>query len=152
MSEILRVEIPANIKKIIADRKCEFDKEKPVRILVLCYDAKTCHQLNQYLTQGSERALFWTAMKNDVSVQKLSSRYKNIYSGGSGNVNDAVTVNKVKLFPDKAPTSVQQSVKIDLKLSDTKRKRKAQDDSGDTAKELDTEDLLLEEDESEGNY
>jgi DNA excision repair protein ERCC-4 len=153
LSEILRVEIPANIKKIIADGKCEFDKEKPIRILVLCHDAKTCHQLNQYLTQGSERALFWTALKNDVTVQKLSSRYKKIHSGGSGNVNDAVTVNKVKLYPDKKVDKIEEKgVKIDLKLCDGKRKRKAQDDqqSEETAKEIDTEDLLAEEDESEG--
>lgn len=148
----MRVEIPANIKKIIADGKCEFDKEKPIRILVLCYDAKTCHQLNQYLTQGSERALFWTSMKNDVTIQKLSSRYKHIHSGGSGNVNDAVTINKVKLYPDKNVSEKEvKEIKVDLKINDKNRKRKALDEQSEQSNvNEDTEDLLTEEDESEG--
>lgn len=158
LSEILKVEIPANIKKVAAEGKCEFDKEKPIRILVLCYDAKTCYQLNQYLTQGSERALFWTAMKNDVNVQKLSSGYRHVNSGGSGNVNDAVTVNKIKLYPDKptAPNSEEKKIQINLKINDAKnRKRKAQDPANEgesTIRDINSEELLFEEEETEGNF
>lgn len=34
--------------------------------------------MNQYLTQGAERYLLFTAMKNDVPVKKLSESYKEI--------------------------------------------------------------------------
>lgn len=137
VSEILRVEIPAHIKKMIADEKCEFDKEKPIRILILCYDAKTCHQLNQYLTQGLERTLFWTAMRNDVSVQKLSTKYKKIHGGGSGTVNDAVHINKVQLYPEK-PLEETKTVKINLNI---KGKVKKSDEEESTS-ELNTEEIF----------
>lgn len=34
--------------------------------------------MNQYLTQGAERYLLFTAMKNDVPVKKLSESYTQI--------------------------------------------------------------------------
>lgn len=142
VSEILRVEIPTHIKKTIADEKCEFDKEKPIRILVLCSDAKTCHQLNQYLTQGLEKTLFFTAMRNDVSVQKLSPRYKNIHSVGSGTVNDAVHVNKVKLYPDK-PITEEKTTKIDLKIKDPKVKETILADDQEDTEELFQDSYML---------
>lgn len=140
VSEILRVEIPAHIKKMIADEKCEFNKEKPIRILVLCYDAKSCHQLNQYLTQGLEKTLFYTAMRNDVTVQKLSTKYKKIHGGGSGNVNEAVHVNKVKLYTDK-PVTEEKTLKIDLNI---KEKSKKTEESSST---MNTEEIFAEDSE-----
>lgn len=117
VSEILRVEIPSLIKKSITDDKLELDGEKSIRILILCYDSKTCHQLNQYLTQGVEKTLFYTAMRNDVTVQKLSSNYKK--TGNIGMVNDAVKVNQVKLYPDKPELSkAAEKIKIDLKIKE----------------------------------
>ena len=53
-----------------------------MKILILCNDARTCYQLNQYLVQGEERCLFFSAMKNDIPVQKLSEKYKNIQRSG----------------------------------------------------------------------
>lgn len=138
VSEILRVEIPAHIKTMIADEKCEFDKEKPIRILVLCYDAKTCHQLNQYLTQGLEKTLFFTAMRNDVTVQKLSTKYKKIHDGGSGNVNGAVTVNKVQLYPDKPTIAEEKTLKIDLNMKEKLKKS----DELESTEEIFAEDLF----------
>lgn len=47
-------------------------------MLILCQDSRTCYQLNQYLTQGAEKYLLFTAMKNDVPIKKLSDAYKNV--------------------------------------------------------------------------
>lgn len=49
-----------------------------VKVLILCQDARTCYQLNQYLTMGGERFLLYTAMKNDLSVNKISKLYETI--------------------------------------------------------------------------
>lgn len=129
LSEILRVEVPSDIKKMIKDKQFEVDQEKPVRVLVLCNDARTCYQLNQYLTQGSERTLFYTAMQYDVPVQKLSSKYKSVT--GTGIVKDTVTVKKVQLHPDKPSTSVASKTEnIPLVMSLLKtRKRKSEAES-----------------------
>lgn len=131
LSEVLRVEIPSDIKSMIKDKRFEFDKEKPIRVLVLCNDARTCYQLNQYLTQGFERTLFWTAMKHEVNVKKLSSTFKHVQPGGSGTVKDYVNVKQVNLNPEK-PTSSSappKAEKIPLVMSMLKtRKRKGDDE------------------------
>ena len=134
LSEILRVEIPSDIKNLIKDQRTDFDHEKPIRVLVLCNDPRTCYQLNQYLTQGLERTLFWTAMKNDLPVQKLSSKYKKVQVGGSGAVKDAVSVDKVRLHPEKPIDEPVKAEKIPLVVSMMKsRKRKA--DAGESSKD-----------------
>lgn len=72
LSEILRVEIPNDVKR---------SKEKSndtVKVLILCQDSRTCHQLNQYLTEGGERFLLFMAMRNEIPVNKLADSYKNI--------------------------------------------------------------------------
>lgn len=136
LSEILRVEIPTDIKNMIKDKRFEFDKEKPIRVLVLCNDARTCYQLNQYLTQGLERTLFWTAMKNDVTVKNLSSKYKIIHAGGSGIVKDSVNVKNVNLNPEKPTTTaaLQQTERVPLVMKEMLRTRKRKTDVIDTSK------------------
>lgn len=137
LSEILRVEIPSDIKSLIKDQRNDFDKDKPIRVLVLCNDARTCYQLNQYLTQGVERTLFWTAMKNEVTVQKLSSKYKTVHGSGSGVVRDAVTVKEVKLHPDKPTTSAvpQKAEKVPLVMSMMKSRKRKGDAVDETSKD-----------------
>lgn len=76
MSEILRVEIPSDAKAAIDSGRRSANK--PIVVLILCQDSRTCYQLNQYLTQGAEKYLLFTAMKNDIPIKKLSSTYKNI--------------------------------------------------------------------------
>ncbi|XP_055541301.1 DNA repair endonuclease XPF [Wyeomyia smithii] len=82
LSDVLRQDIPANIKDAAKKIRNPEERRKylqqQVKVLVLCQDARTCYQLNQYLTQGPERYLLYTAMKNDVSVSKLSQRYSDI--------------------------------------------------------------------------
>lgn len=147
LSEILRVEIPADIKNMIKDQRFEFNREKPIRILVLCNDARTCYQLNQYLTQGSERTLFWTAIKSELNVQKLSDKYKFMQGSGSGVVKDAVTVKKVDLKPETKPLP-QKSEKIPLVLKNLKRKNETSQeetkasDTGETVDSSDTDDCF----------
>lgn len=135
LSEILRVEVPADIKNMIKDKRFEVDQEKPVRVLVLCNDARTCYQLNQYLTQGSERTLFYTAMQHDVPVQKLSSRYKNV--SGTGIVKDTVTVKKVQLHPGKPSTSAAptKAENIPLVMSLLKTRKRKSEAEGKTSKD-----------------
>lgn len=147
LSEILRVEIPTDIKKVVEDDRNEFNKETPVKILVLCNDSRTCYQLNQYLIQGQERTLFWSALKNDVSVQKLSKKFTNISGGGKGSVKDCMVIKDIKQQPS---TSAEEKVyeKLPLKINELpSRKRKADESSkSDEAKDsietfLNTEEL-----------
>lgn len=76
LSEILCVEIPSDVKSAIEAKRRSADK--PIVVLILCQDSRTCYQLNQYLTQGPEKYLLFTAMKNDVPIKKLSEAYKNV--------------------------------------------------------------------------
>lgn len=76
LSEILRVEIPNIVRKSIANNPNALNEA--VKVLILCQDARTCYQLNQYLTMGGERFLLYTAMKNDLAVNKISEKYKTI--------------------------------------------------------------------------
>lgn len=80
LSEILRVEIPNDVKTSI-NAKDKDDRntsllQNQVKVLVLCQDARTCYQLNQFLIQGAERYLFFTALKNDVTVNVIADSYK----------------------------------------------------------------------------
>lgn len=121
LSEILRAEIPSDIKNTLKDERNEFDKTKPIKILVLCSDARTCSQLNQYLTQGLERTLFWSAMKHDVTVQKLSAQFKKLTDGGKGSVKEFVNIKP----PAGAVEDQPSSTKIPLKINEmASRKRK----------------------------
>jgi hypothetical protein len=96
LSEVLRVEIPNDIKK--ENKESSIVKES-VKVLILCSDARTCYQLNQYLTQGSEKYLFITALKNQVPVTKLADSYKNFST--SDLKDNPVLVQKVETYLDK---------------------------------------------------
>lgn len=72
----MRVEIPSDAKAAIESGRRP--ASKPIVVLILCQDSRTCYQLNQYLTQGAEKYLLFTAMKNDIPIKKLSKAYKNI--------------------------------------------------------------------------
>lgn len=130
LSDILRVEIPSDIKNIIQDEAYEFDKEKQIKILVLCNDSRTCHQINYYLTQGLERTLFLAAIRNDVSVQKLSKKYEKVT--GIGSVKDCMNVKQIQdLQPATSTETCKESEKIPLRLTDkATRKRKKDEKQG----------------------
>lgn len=76
LSEILRVEIPNCAK--VAIEKGHRAANKPIVVLIMCQDSRTCYQLNQYLLQGAEKYLLFTAMKNDVPIKRLSETYQNV--------------------------------------------------------------------------
>lgn len=80
----MRVEIPNDAKAAIDSGRRSADK--PIIVLILCQDSRTCYQLNQYLTQGSEKYLLFTAMKNDIPIKKLSDAYKNIRGSDIGSI------------------------------------------------------------------
>ncbi|KAL1491136.1 hypothetical protein ABEB36_011778 [Hypothenemus hampei] len=67
--EILTVEIPAEIK--------HENLQGNVTVLILCSDQRTCHQLNEILTRGPYRYLFFLALKMKISFKSLSDRFKN---------------------------------------------------------------------------
>ncbi|KAL9698648.1 hypothetical protein quinque_002089 [Culex quinquefasciatus] len=58
LSEVLRKEIPTDVKETAGKIRKKEERQKylrqQVKVLVLCQDARTCYQLNQYLTQGPE--------------------------------------------------------------------------------------------------
>uniref|UniRef100_A0A182P284 DNA repair endonuclease XPF n=1 Tax=Anopheles epiroticus TaxID=199890 RepID=A0A182P284_9DIPT len=84
LSDVLRVDIPNDIKEISHKIRKKEERQKfmqqQVKILILCQDSRACYQLNQFLTQGPERYLFYQAIKNDISIAKLSEQFKHITS------------------------------------------------------------------------
>lgn len=133
LSEILRVEIPSDIKKSIKNKT--IDKDKAVRVLILCNDARTCYQLNQYLTQGSERTLFYAALKDEIAVQKLSAKYKKIEGAGSGSVRDKVSVKK----PEKPTSTVPSTNNVPLQLNTLMDRKRKIDEAKQTIEQQATE-------------
>ncbi|XP_053658492.1 DNA repair endonuclease XPF [Anopheles marshallii] len=88
LSDVLRVDIPNDIKEIARKMRKQEERQKfmqqQVKILILCQDSRACYQLNQFLTQGPERYLFFQAMKNDISVTKLAEQFKHISTETDG--------------------------------------------------------------------
>uniref|UniRef100_A0A8W7PUW3 DNA repair endonuclease XPF n=1 Tax=Anopheles coluzzii TaxID=1518534 RepID=A0A8W7PUW3_ANOCL len=84
LSDVLRVDIPNDIKEKARKIRKQEERNKfmqqQVKILILCQDSRACYQLNQFLTQGPERYLFYQAIKNDISIAKLSDEFKHITS------------------------------------------------------------------------
>uniref|UniRef100_A0A182K9T2 DNA repair endonuclease XPF n=1 Tax=Anopheles christyi TaxID=43041 RepID=A0A182K9T2_9DIPT len=82
LSDVLRVDIPGDIKEIARKIRKKEERQKfmqqQVKILILCQDSRACYQLNQFLTQGPERYLFYQAIKNDIPITKLSEQFKHI--------------------------------------------------------------------------
>ncbi|KAH8289416.1 hypothetical protein KR054_004957, partial [Drosophila jambulina] len=67
LSDLLTQDIPGDM------RRCK-RTEQP-KVLILCQDARTCHQLKMYLTQGGPRFLLQQALHHEVPVGKLSDKY-----------------------------------------------------------------------------
>lgn len=95
LSEILRVEIPNDIKRSI-DRRPNILNE-PIKVLILCQDSRTCSQLNQYLLQGGERHLFYQAIRNDLEVSKLSDSFQMVKESDA----NAVTIENAAIYKAK---------------------------------------------------
>lgn len=51
---------------------------KNTKILILCQDIKTCSQLNHYLTMGAHKYLFYNAFRKELTVNKVSKKYKSL--------------------------------------------------------------------------
>ncbi|KAH8420463.1 hypothetical protein KR009_010608, partial [Drosophila setifemur] len=67
LTDLLTQDIPGDM------RRCR-RSEQP-KVMILCQDARTCHQLKQYLTQGGPRFLLQQALHHEVPVGKLSDKY-----------------------------------------------------------------------------
>lgn len=61
--------------------------KESVKVLILCQDSRTCYQLNQYLIQGPERYLFYTALKHDIQITNISERFKMIKESDNNSIN-----------------------------------------------------------------
>lgn len=95
LSEILRLEIPNDIKRSI-DRRPNILNE-PIKVLILCQDSRTCSQLNQYLLQGGERHLFYQAVRNDLDVSKLADTFQVVKESDA----DAVRIENAAVYKTK---------------------------------------------------
>ncbi|KAH9635575.1 hypothetical protein HF086_003189 [Spodoptera exigua] len=71
LSDLLLKEIPEEIKKNNANLN-------NTKILVLCQDNRTCSQLNNYLTMGPYKYLFYMAFRNDLTINSVSSKYTSL--------------------------------------------------------------------------
>ncbi|KAL0880773.1 hypothetical protein ABMA27_001974 [Loxostege sticticalis] len=71
LNELLSEEIPDEVKKK------QSGSLHSTKILILCQDSRTCAQLNHYLTMGANKYLFYTAFRRDLTINKVSSKYKN---------------------------------------------------------------------------
>ncbi|KAJ6645403.1 DNA repair endonuclease XPF [Pseudolycoriella hygida] len=101
LSEILRVEIPSDIKRSI-DRRPNILNE-PIKVLILCQDSRTCSQLNQYLLQGGERHLFYQAVRNDLDVSKLANSFQIVKESDA----NAVRIENAAVFKTKENPAIQ---------------------------------------------
>ncbi|XP_063621572.1 DNA repair endonuclease XPF isoform X1 [Cydia splendana] len=72
LSDLLLEEIPEEVKK---KNKGSLNSTK---ILILCQDSRTCSQLNNFLTMGANKYLFYTAFRRDLNITTLASKYKDI--------------------------------------------------------------------------
>ncbi|XP_017772571.1 PREDICTED: DNA repair endonuclease XPF isoform X1 [Nicrophorus vespilloides] len=68
LMEILKVEIPNEIKTLSGDEN--------TNVLILCQDAKTCYQLNQFLTQGANHYLLLMALQKELKFTAVSTEYQ----------------------------------------------------------------------------
>ncbi|XP_068632309.1 DNA repair endonuclease XPF isoform X2 [Battus philenor] len=69
LSELLLQEIPEETKKKNVGLHC-------TKVLILCQDNKTCCQLNNYLIMGANKYLLYTALRRDLTVNTVSTKYK----------------------------------------------------------------------------
>ncbi|CAH0714279.1 unnamed protein product, partial [Brenthis ino] len=72
LTELLLDEIPSEV------RKKENGSLNKTKILILCQDNKSCSQLNQFLTMGENRYLFYTAFMREITITNMASKYKNL--------------------------------------------------------------------------
>lgn len=69
LSEILTFEIPE-------ERKKYYKNSQSSKILILCNDSRTCKQLNQYLTMGSQAFMYLSALRNELDIPLLSKDFQ----------------------------------------------------------------------------
>ncbi|XP_037298166.1 DNA repair endonuclease XPF isoform X2 [Manduca sexta] len=72
LSDLLVQEIPEEVKKK------KDGNISTTNILILCQDNRTCSQLNHYLTMGASKYLFYTALRRDIIIKNLASKYKDL--------------------------------------------------------------------------
>lgn len=165
---MLRQEIPTDIKETAKKIRNKDERHKylhqQVKVLILCQDGRTCYQLNQYLTQGPQKYLFYNAMKNDVTVTKLAESYRHFHSDddrGAYNVQNVETFVKPKVAPkqqtapeESAGTSKGNFLRERIAKRRAEAAKKAEEDSkdqdeGESSKISEMEAALLDKEEQE---
>lgn len=94
LCDLLQTEIPEEVKSK------QPKKQEVTKILVLCHDSKTCYQLNQYLTMGANKYLFYTALRRDLPINSVASKFKRFQE----------TVNTETTKKDKSDIQEEQSI------------------------------------------
>ncbi|KAK4880325.1 hypothetical protein RN001_008471 [Aquatica leii] len=113
LNEILKVEIPTEIKK---------SSNIENKVLILCQDNRTCHQLNHFLTHGPRHYLFLMALKHGVPFKSINNNFKNLQQ-----LPEFTNVSTQK----KPPTNVYgkpKKAKIETENNDTEAKEEDRDE------------------------
>uniref|UniRef100_A0A182W0P9 DNA repair endonuclease XPF n=1 Tax=Anopheles minimus TaxID=112268 RepID=A0A182W0P9_9DIPT len=152
LSDVLRVDIPNDIKEVARQMRQPEERHKfmqqQVKILILCQDSRACYQLNQFLTQGPERYLFYQAIKHDISVAKLADQFKHISTetdGAAFRIQEFEPVTKPKApaanvtAAPKASTSKESSVKGGFLRERIAKKRREAAEEEEARKRKETE-------------
>ncbi|KAM3964283.1 DNA repair endonuclease XPF mei-9 [Aphomia sociella] len=96
LSDLLLQEIPEEVKKK------EGGNINNTKILILCQDNRTCSQINNYLTMGPNKYLFYMAFRNDLTINAVVSKYKKLKNlstkmESKGEKNTKISSNKDEL-------------------------------------------------------
>lgn len=82
LSDLLSKEIPEEVKKK------DGANLNNTKILVLCQDNRTCSQLNNFLTMGPHKYLFYMAFRRYLTINSVSSKYTNLKKPKTEDTND----------------------------------------------------------------
>ncbi|KAF5277730.1 hypothetical protein FQR65_LT03710 [Abscondita terminalis] len=113
LSEILKVEIPSDIKKSNSDNN---------NVLILCQDNRTCHQLNHFLTHGPKHYLFLMALKHGVSFKTINKNFANLQQLPEFTKvvpQKSPTITGYGKLPKKAKTETSENKETDAKDDET---------------------------------
>lgn len=92
-------------------RTHEPDHLEPPKVLILCQDARTCYQLKQFLTQSGEQYLFYTAIRQDIPIVRLSKKFDLIGGANGERLRTQATATAVTPTPSSLSASLAKSKK-----------------------------------------
>lgn len=109
LSEILTFEIPE-------ERKKYYKNSQSSKILILCNDSRTCKQLNQYLTMGSQAFMYLSALRNELDIPLLSKDFQSYKNTYKHNVEEKTAEPKAKKPTESKDTTSSKSNEISSEM------------------------------------